>query len=227
MDPVTTAALISGGSGLLGGLYTNHQNKKESQRNRDFQENMSSTAYQRAMADMKAAGLNPMLAYQQGGASTPSGGQAQMSDPIEKGISSAMEALRYKNETKAIKSTGDLQNAQIRQGDKAMENQTALTAAQIDAQRAQAHAALTSAKSVAAQLPAIEAESSLRKKQAEFNNDDKVFHYDNYQKRVNETLGLVSDAMQLIPKKPKGSTKHIERYDKSGNVTGEIHTWKP
>ena len=37
---------------------------------------MSNTSYQRAIADMKKAGINPIMAFQQGGASTPGGSSA-------------------------------------------------------------------------------------------------------------------------------------------------------
>lgn len=54
----------------------------EAEKSRNWLEQMSNSAYQRQVADMKKAGLNPYLAYSAGGASTPSGVMAQSSSAM-------------------------------------------------------------------------------------------------------------------------------------------------
>ena len=123
MDPITAGLAISAGTALVGGILGNQQsasntaaanaqnaanqasanlsNERSAIRQMNFQERMSNTAYQRAMDDMRKANLNPMLAYMQGGASSPSGAgstagaahaqAAPYTDPLGPAVSSAVD----------------------------------------------------------------------------------------------------------------------------------------
>lgn len=89
---------------VIGGIVSSAANLFSAGGNRSWQEYMSNSAHQREVADLKAAGLNPILSAMGSGASTPSGAQAMISNPMSTASQDQTNAKRLKElELEALK----------------------------------------------------------------------------------------------------------------------------
>jgi len=119
------AALIGAGADIIGGLLgkkgqssANQANLQIARENREWQERMSSTAYQRAAKDLDAAGLNRILAIGSP-SSTPAGNVATMEnvekplqEGIHKGVGTALQASLMRQQIKNMEEQRKLTEAQ-------------------------------------------------------------------------------------------------------------------
>lgn len=98
-------SIIGGGLSLLGGKQNNDANARQAEIDREWQRENAQNAHQWQTADMRAAGLNPILSGTGGAGAKASGGSSlgAQSDAITPAVTSALAVRRQKADLELIK----------------------------------------------------------------------------------------------------------------------------
>ena len=101
----------------MGGIAQNAASAEAAQNQMDYQTYMSNTSYQRQVADLEKAGINPMLVARLGGASSPGGAMPQFVNPVAVGAQASSAQQSSSAAAKQAETAESLSVYQMRQID--------------------------------------------------------------------------------------------------------------
>jgi len=216
-------AAAAGGFSIGGNIVSNIMNRRNTAEANDWQnesianamaydKEMANSAHQREVADLKAAGLNPILSANKGAG----GGSGQISSPkaaavegMGGAVTSAIDALRLDKEIKGVESQIGLNQAM---------GAGAVAKAQSDA---------ASAKRTEKESRLMDAVFGAQKSKADFEKMDaqdkqKYFLIDKMNERAGKTLGNINSAKDALTPSIKNGIRLRKNESIMNNQTGEL-----
>lgn len=225
------ASSAAAGLGPFGSMLTssdaaevNRLNIEQARENRTWSELMSNSAYQRATEDMKKAGINPMVAFSQGGASTPSASAAslvaeQRGQMLQAASSSAKDALNMALDLKTKDANLTLAQAATEEKNTQTQvnNATAKNIKEVTKRVGLENEALKT------RLPVVKAEAKTQEGQEWWNQAAQG--WDNVTNRIWKFIGGIQDTVNpgnwIKPPRPGGGLPSAPK-DRSGRTRAEV-----
>lgn len=207
------SAAIGGGLSFLGQSNANQANQQMAQNQMAFQERMDNTKYQRTVKDLEAAGLNPMMAYGNMSAGSPSGALGVGAQNTLAGVGSAISGIKPSEITKRVSETKNVeeQNRQIQATTAATEAQAKKSEQETRTNAAQELINLGQLKVQKAQIAASTAAAARDVAQAKAIVEDT-------QKRT--AMGNLWNVASDVTSAVKSKFQNLKEYSQKANSAG-------